>query len=551
MIPGAKWEAIAGKAFTVLALSALVASLYKLVKMRLIFYRLKKQGLPMPPWDLVAGNLRVLPGLLKQLPKGSQQSDAFTILSRDFSKTDSCFYIDLWPFTMPVLVVTSPELAVQACQTYALPKPDLLDAIVNPLAGGRTMFTQNGPEWKRSRDLFNNRFSMNVLFKLAPKIVREAEVYVDVLREHANKDDMFLHDKITCDYMMDIIGVLTLNARLQWQTKHNPLAAAMRSSIEWHCRDEELNPFKRWNPMRILLEWHNGRTMNHYIGAELDKRYKEWKHSAGNVEVGSIMDLVIAQYMTNKASASAAVASSSSLDASFKTWATQHIRLFLFVGHDSTASVLIYALYLMSKHPEILARVRAEHDAIFGTDISTTASQLSSTPELTNRLPYTLAVIKETLRLFPPASGMREGRTNISLTDRHGNQFPTAGVCIWIIHGAIHRNPDYWVRPHEFLPERWLVGPEDPLYPPRWGWRPFEHGPRDCIAQNLALLNIKITLALTVRMFDFQDQYEEWDRLHPRKGPRTVFGERAYQVPLGGAHPVDGLPCKVSLSLRG
>ncbi|KAL4934895.1 hypothetical protein BDV06DRAFT_208071 [Aspergillus oleicola] len=549
MTPDTEWKAVTGQALIVLAVSTLLAFLYKLVKMRLIFYRLKKQGLPMPPWDFVAGHLQIMPALLKQLPTGSQQSDAFTILSQDFSKTDSCFYIDLWPFTMPLLVVTSPDLAVQACQTYALPKPSILDAFVNPLTGGRTMFTQNGPEWKRSRDLFNNRFSMKVLFKLAPKIVKEAEVYVNVLRGHANKGDMFFLDKITCDYVMDIIGVLTLNARLQSLTKYNPLAASMRSSIEWHCQDEELNPFKRWNPMRPLVEWRNGRTMNRYIGVELDRRFEEWKHSAGNVEVGSIMDLVIAQYMANKnpASVSAAAASGSSLDASFKTWATQHIRLFLFAGHDSTAATIIYALYLMSKHKEILSRVRAEHDAIFGTDLSTTASQLSSTPELTNKLPYTLAVIKETLRLFPPASGMREGQPNISLADRHGNYFPTAGVCIWIIHGAIHRNPDYWARPHEFLPERWIVGPEDPLYPPHGGWRPFEHGPRDCIAQNLALLDIKITLALMVRMFDFQDRYEEWDRLHPRQGPRTVFGERAYQVPLGGAHPVDGLPCQVSL----
>ncbi|PLB45553.1 cytochrome P450 71B25 [Aspergillus steynii IBT 23096] len=537
-----EWKAIAGQALTILALSAFVVFLYKLVKMRMIFYRLKKQGLPMPTWDFVAGHLKVLPELLKQLPKGSQQSDAFTILSRNFPETDSCFYIDLWPFTMPLLVVTSPDLAVQACQTYALPKPDILNAFVDPLAGGPTMFTQNGPEWKRSRDLFNNRFSTNVLMKLAPKIVKEAEVYVDVLREHARKGDMFFLDKITCDYVMDIIGVLTLNARLQSQRQHNPLAAAMRSSIEWHCQDEELNPFKRWNPMRPLIEWHNGRTMNRYIGQELEKRYEEWKRSDNPVEVGSIMDLVIAESMKKKQD------TASHLDPAFKTWATQHIRLFLFVGHDATASTIVYSLYLMSKHPDILARVRAEHDAVFGPDLSTTASQLSTTPELINRLPYTLAVIKETLRLFSPASGMREGQPNVNLrSHRQGTLFPTSNLYIWIIHGAIHRNPDYWPSPHEFLPDRWLVGPEDPLYPARGAWRPFEHGLRDCVGQNLALLDIKITLALTVRAFNFTDQYEQWDRIHPLpgNGVRTVFGERAYQIPLGGAHPADGLPCKV------
>lgn len=89
----------------------------------------------MPPRDFVAGHLKVLPQLLKQLPEGSQQSDAFTLLSRDFSETDCCFYIDLWPFTMPLLIVTSPELAVQACKAYAPPKSSILNVFLDPLTG--------------------------------------------------------------------------------------------------------------------------------------------------------------------------------------------------------------------------------------------------------------------------------------------------------------------------------------------------------------------------------------------------------------------------------
>jgi cytochrome P450 len=164
----------------------------------------------MPPWDFAAGHLKTLPALLEKLPKGSQQSDAFTLLSSEFENTDGCFYIDLWPFTSPLLIITSPELAVQACQEYDLPKPDMLHAFFAPLVGGPNMFLMNGAEWKRSRALFNPGFSAKVMLECMPQIIDGASVYVALLREHAKKGDTFSLDKLTCDYMMDVIGVVTL-----------------------------------------------------------------------------------------------------------------------------------------------------------------------------------------------------------------------------------------------------------------------------------------------------------------------------------------------------
>jgi cytochrome P450 len=323
-------------------------------------------------------------------------------------------------------------------------------------------------------------------------------------------------------------------------TSHNALAAAMRSSIQWHCQDEEMNPFKRWNPMRPLMEWSNGRTMNRYIDVELDKRYQDWKTNVPATRAKSVMDIAIAAYMGERQG-------SDKLDADFKKWATVQIRLFLFAGHDSTAATIVYSLYMLSKHPGALAKVRAEHDQLFGGNVDSAAGVLREFPRCVNKLEYTTAVIKETLRLFPPASAMRGGLPGVILQDKNGNKFPTKDINVWVIHSAIQRNPKHWPDPHSFIPERWLAGPGDPLYPPKGGWRPFEHGPRNCLGQTLTLLDIKISLAMTVREFDIHDQYAEWDRLHPSHGTKTVFGERAFQVPQGAAHPTQGFPCKVSV----
>lgn len=322
-------------------------------------------------------------------------------------------------------------------------------------------------------------------------------------------------------------------------TGHNELAAAMRSSILWHCQDQEMNPFKRWNPVRPLTEWRNGKIMDRYIGDELDKRYEDWKTNKPSARAHSIMDIAIAAYMGERKG-------SVKLDAEFKRWATTQVRLFLFAGHDSTAATIVYSLYMLSKHPKARCQVRAELDQVFGKGLDSAAGVLKERPQQINRLTYTTAVIKETLRLFPPASGMRGGLPGVFLHDKSGNKYPTEDLGIWVMHGAIQRNPNYWPKPHEFLPERWLVEPGHALYPPKGGWRPFEHGTRNCVGQTLAMLDIKISLAMTVREFDIHDQYAEWDRLHPSSAVKTVFGERAYQVPLGAAHPVHGFPCKVT-----
>jgi len=164
----------------------------------------------MPPWHPIFGHLLSLPPILKELPKDAQQPYSFEVLSKDFTESDTLFYLDLWPFSNPLLVVSSPSLAIQACQQHDLPKPYVLDAFFRPFAGGDNLFTMNGAEWKRSRALFNPGFQANYLLGQMSHIVEEASVYVDILREHAQKGDMFSLDEVTLWFTMDVIGIVSL-----------------------------------------------------------------------------------------------------------------------------------------------------------------------------------------------------------------------------------------------------------------------------------------------------------------------------------------------------
>ncbi|EEA23482.1 cytochrome P450, putative [Talaromyces marneffei ATCC 18224] len=76
---------------------------------------------------------------------------------------------------------------------------------------------------------------------------------------------------------------------------------------------------------------------------------------------------------------------------------------------------------------------------------------------------------------------------------------------------SIHRDPKYWQRANDFIPERWLAPKGDSLYPVKNAWRPFEHGQMNCIGQGFALLVIKIALIMVVREFDIEIAWVEWD----------------------------------------
>lgn len=151
---------------------------------------------------------------------------------------------------------------------------------------------------------------------------------------------------------------------------------------------------------------------------------------------------------------------------------------------------------------------------------------LTENPRAVNNLPYTLAVVKEVMRLFAPAGTTRAGKPGVSVTDDAGNVLPTDDAILWILHVEMHRSAKYWPRVDEFLPERWMVPAGHELHPQPGAWRPFELGPRNCVGQALALIELRVVLACLVRDFEIEHAYDEWDAEHPRKGIKLYRGER-------------------------
>lgn len=163
------------------------------------------------------------------------------------------------------------------------------------------------------------------------------------------------------------------------------------------------------------------------------------------------------------------------------------LKSFLFAGHDTTASTISWSYYFLSHHPNELQRLRNELDEVFGdnTTPAQVAQKFIEDPKIHTKLNFTLAVIKESLRLEPPVSPTREVPKNYHFRTRSGVTInPPQGAMIYISTSMLHRNKDVWGDDaSEFKPDRFVSG--NPV--PR-GYLAFSKRPRDCIGSNLALL---------------------------------------------------------------
>jgi cytochrome P450 len=163
------------------------------------------------------------------------------------------------------------------------------------------------------------------------------------------------------------------------------------------------------------------------------------------------------------------------------------VTLFI-AGHETTATSLAWALYLLARHPEAYARARAE------------ASLLASRPATFADLPrlsYCQQVFKEAMRLYPPIYIF--GRQSIAPTTLGGYDLPR-GAVIFISPYTLHHRAALWPDPDRFDPSRFEPAAEEARH--RQAYIPFSGGPRTCIGNHFALMEGPIVLATLLARAD-------------------------------------------------
>jgi cytochrome P450 len=196
--------------------------------------------------------------------------------------------------------------------------------------------------------------------------------------------------------------------------------------------------------------------------------------------------------------------------------------LFL-AGHETTALSLSWSWYLLATHPHAEQKFHAELDEVLGGR----APDISDLPNLK----YTEMIAKEAMRLYPPAYAV--GREAIEDTEIGGYRVPRK-TQLFAFQWVTHRDPRYFERPNEFEPERWASESIQRL--PKYAYFPFGGGPRQCIGNYFAMMEVVLMMATIGQRFrfslaeGFQMEVLPVLSLRPKNGIRVRLFHRAHDA---------------------
>jgi cytochrome P450 len=189
------------------------------------------------------------------------------------------------------------------------------------------------------------------------------------------------------------------------------------------------------------------------------------------------------------------------------------VLIMFLAGHETTANTLAWLWYSLSQSPESDQRLQEEIQSVVKGEFV----QL----EEICQLKYTEALIQETMRLYPP--GWWFARRAVGSDNLDGYHLPKDHH-VWMCAFLTHRHPEFWQRPNEFEPERFLKKGINDTH--RFAYFPFGGGARYCIGSHFAMLEMKIIVATLVKRFRFSLPPDFSVVLSPRSTLRPLHGMR-------------------------
>ncbi|KAI1849373.1 hypothetical protein JX266_004868 [Neoarthrinium moseri] len=530
--------------------------LYRGYKIRKQVKDVAAQGIAILPHSWLLGHLTFIGDYRRTHPKDANIFTMYTWILDNFEtlfpgeKTvPPVIYLDVWPITSSALIVsTHPAVSAQFTQIQSLPKAKIGRDFLKPLTNNRDIVSTEGDEWKTWRTRLNPGFSSRNVAALLPELVEEVLVFVDELRKLSGNNGawgpVFQLEEKTTNLTFDVIARATIDTRLHEQTRKtgSPLKTALLDQAEQMGKAANasrgiIHAFTPWASSSIGM---NNKAMYDFFMPKVQDRLASGSQSSRK---RTIVDLALKHFDEEDGQGTLPP------DAEFLDKLLSNLKAFVFAGHDTTATTICWMFKCLQDHPDCLAKMREEHASVLGPDTEKAHEVILAASHLLYALPYTQAVIKETLRLYPLVAALRDGSPEFFLTAPGSSfRYPTDGFSMWDGVSIIQRRPDLWPRGKEFIPERWLVPEGDPMRPLRDTWRPFAMGLRNCIGQELAMAELRLVAVLTARKFDVQEAWAEWDMKQGNIGHQpTIDGERLYRVGNGPVHPKDSMPVHVRL----
>ncbi|KAF2744016.1 cytochrome P450 3A30 [Sporormia fimetaria CBS 119925] len=454
------------------------------------------------------------------------------------------FYVDLWPLGPTQLVVTDPDLAQHFVSPNMYPKHWFEARALDPVVGEGGMITSNGAHWKYLHKAIAPAFSVTNVRALTPKVAEQAMRFHSVVEKLAKSGEVFKMEGIMTALAFDVVLKIAFDIDLDAQTKGSEALDALKAMTGvFHKERDATNPFTRYKWRSVRLK--NRAILDPFVRKLINDRWVAITAARDSTtELGRRSGLPIVDLLLrDRIEEARGEGVPPTLDAKFTEVITTQIKTMLAAGTGTTASTIGFIYMILSENPDILERLRDEHDRVFTPGTNATYAMLQETPHKISELDYTTGVIKEALRFFVVAQTVRttEG-TSITSVTYNGREYPLKGQMILPTPHTMHMDPKYFPNPKKFDPDRWSRNES-----PANAFRPFERGQRACIGQTLAMDEMRIVLLLTARDFDFK-----CEGLKPYAKPAVdwqdldlVFGDMAYQDNMFEARPRNGMPMRV------
>lgn len=371
---------------------------------------------------------------------------------------------------------------------------------------GNGLLTSEGDFWRRQRKLAQPAFYKQHLALMVEMMGSETKGLLD---KWASEKENIPID-ITKDILNLTLGIVT-KALFSADVKHRLEGISEALNDIMHYADDILKSFVRF-PLSFPTPANRRfkravQTVEEIIYDIIDARRQELKRNP-KVRYDDLLDMLIhtkdeetGETMTDKQ-------------------LRDEVTTIFMAGHETTANALSWALYLLAQHSEVVAKMRQELNAVLGKN---------GTPTFENirELKYLLQVVQEVMRLYPPAWIMGRKALNSDLLSGYPIQ---ANSFVLISIYLLHRHPDYWERPNDFDPDHFL--PEPTKSRPTYAYIPFGGGPRMCIGNNFALMEMQIVIAVLIQKYDFVLDNTEKVELDPLVTLRPKKNLKIYLKPI-------------------
>ncbi|XP_006619840.1 cytochrome P450 4C1-like [Apis dorsata] len=365
------------------------------------------------------------------------------------------------------------------------------------------LLTSSGHKWHVRRKILTSAFHFNVLRQFVDIFIEDAERLIKTLE---SEEGIFVENllQLTSEHTLNVICETAMGTSLKnkekFQCEYRKAVYDMgcifinRIIKPWFYYDFFFNLSPQgWQQSRLLKILHNftrkiiqERKEYHdqTNGRYLNDFHENINENDNNNDFRirrkrlAMLDLLIEAYRNNKID-----------DEGIR----EEVDTFMFRGHDTTAISFCFSIMLLAEHKEIQDRARAE----IKTAIEENGGKLNIS--VLQNLPYLERCIKESLRLYPSVPRIsRRVETSVKLS----NYEIPANTVININIFETHRDPKFWPNPNKFDPDRFL--PENSKKRHPYAYVPFSAGPRNCIGQRFAMLELKTYLGLLLYNYYFE-----------------------------------------------